>query len=301
MNIAIAGGTGFVGTALVDELIKAHHTVFILTRHPEKYHNQNRVHYIGWLYEGARPENALNNLDVFINLAGESLNSGRWTAKRKQKITESRLIATKEMNRILAACTHKPSVVINASAIGVYGVSDQLTFSETTESIGEDFLAQTVKLWEHEALRSKAYSNRVILARFGLILDQQGGALPMMILPYKLMAGGTMGRGTQWLSWIHIQDVIRGILFCIDQPKISGPVNFTSPEPTQMKPFGQMISSITHRPHWLPVPSFALKLALGEMSMLVLEGQRVQPTKLLHYHFSFSYPTLKQALTDLLT
>lgn len=296
MKIAIAGGTGFVGTALIKELVEENHELFILTRHPEKYKKQAHISYIGWLYDGATPEKELEDLDGFINLAGESLNGGRWTPERKRRIVESRITATREMKRILSTLSKKATFVINASAIGIYGTSDQLTFSETSDSIGDDFLARTVKLWETEALQSSSYSNRVVLTRFGVILDQHSGALPKMVLPYKLMVGGTIGKGTQWLSWIHIEDVVHGIIFCMNHSEITGPVNFTSPQPAQMKEFGQTISSVIHRPHWFPVTEFMLKTTLGDMSILVLEGQRVLPTILLNQQFSFTYPSLQHAL-----
>lgn len=300
MKIAIAGGTGFVGTALIKELLKEHHELFILTRNPEKYKNQEHLSYIGWLYDGATPENKLEDIDGFINLAGEPLNSGRWTSDRKRSILESRITATREMKRILSTLSRKVKFVINASAIGVYGTSNQLTFSETSDSVGDDFLARTVKLWEKESIHSSSYCERVVLARFGVILDKHNGALPMMVLPYKLMAGGTIGKGNQWLSWIHIEDVVHALIFCINHSEISGPVNFTSPHPIQMKEFGEMISSVIHRPHWIPVPEFMLKTMLGDMSILVLEGQHVLPNTLLKHQFSFTYPNLQQALVDIL-
>lgn len=300
MKIAIAGGTGFVGTALIKELLKEHHELFILTRNPKKYKNQEQLSYIGWLYNSATPENKLEDIDGFINLAGEPLNSGRWTSDRKRSILESRITATREMKRILSTLSRKVKFVINASAIGVYGTSNQLTFSETSDSVGDDFLARTVKLWENESLHSSSYCERVVLARFGVILDKHNGALPMMVLPYKLMAGGTIGKGTQWLSWIHIEDVVHALIFCMNHSEISGPVNFTSPHPIQMKEFGQMISSVIHRPHWLPVPEFMLKTMLGDMSILVLEGQQVLPNTLLNHQFSFTYPNLQQALINIL-
>lgn len=193
-------------------------------------------------------------LDGFINLAGESLNDGRWTPERKRRIVESRIDACKEMNRILSTLPNKVSVIINASAIGYYGISDKDAFIESSESIGDDFLARTVKLWEKEAAKSRAYSNRLVLTRFGVILGENGGALPMMVLPYKLFGGGRLGKGNQWLSWIHIQDVVRAISFCISDQGTEGPVNFTAPTPVQMDAFGKTIGTVMHRPHWFPVP-----------------------------------------------
>ncbi|MGE7877583.1 TIGR01777 family oxidoreductase [Peribacillus muralis] len=296
MKIAIAGGSGFVGTALIDELLKENHDLYILTRHPEKYKKQPMLQYIGWLTENAKPENHLAGLDAFINLAGESLNEGRWTPERKRRIVESRVDACKEMNRILSSLPNKVSVIINASAIGYYGISDKDTFTETSESVGDDFLARTVKLWEKEAAKSRPYSNRVVLTRFGVILGENGGALPMMALPYKLFGGGKIGKGNQWLSWIHVQDVVRAISFCISEQGTEGPINFTAPTPVQMDAFGKTIGAVMHRPHWFPVPPIILKSVLGERSILVLEGQNVLPAKLIEQGFTFTFPSLKEAL-----
>ncbi|MGE7906851.1 TIGR01777 family oxidoreductase [Peribacillus sp. NPDC094092] len=300
MKIAIAGGSGFVGSALIDELSKENHEIYILTRHPEKFNKQTNLTYIGWLTEEAKPEKHLAGLDVFINLAGESLNSGRWTPDRKRRIVESRVDASKEMNRIISMLPDKVSVIINASAVGFYGISDDETFTETSEPIGDDFLARTVQLWEKEAAKSRSYSERLVLTRFGVILGEKDGALPMMVLPYKLFGGGKMGKGNQWLSWIHIHDVVRAIIFCMNDQRIEGPVNFTAPNPVQMDTFGKTIGAILHRPHWLPVPPFFLKKLLGEMSMLVLEGQNVLPSKLKEEGFTFNFPTLKEALQNTL-
>lgn len=300
MKIAIAGGSGFVGTALIDELSKENHDIYILTRHPEKLKKQTNLTYISWLTKGAHPEKHLAGLDVFINLAGESLNSGRWTPERKRRIVESRVEASKEMNRIISMLPDKLSVIINASAVGYYGISDDETFTETSGSVGDDFLARTVQLWEKEAAKSSSYSNRLVLTRFGVILGEKDGALPMMVLPYKLFGGGKMGKGNQWLSWIHIHDVVRAIIFCMNDQRIEGPVNFTAPNPVQMDTFGKTIGAVLHRPHWFPVPPFFLKKLLGEMSILVLEGQNVLPTKLKDEGFTFSFPTLKEALQNIL-
>lgn len=300
MKIAIAGGSGFVGTALIDELSKENHDIYILTRHPEKFKKQTNLTYINWLAKEAQPEKHLAGLDVFINLAGESLNSGRWTPERKRRIVESRVEASKEMNRIISMLPDKLSVIINASAVGYYGISDDETFTETSGSVGDDFLARTVQLWEKEAAKSRSYSNRLVLTRFGVILGEKDGALPMMVLPYKLFGGGKMGKGNQWLSWIHIHDVVRAIIFCMNDQRIEGPVNFTAPNPVQMDTFGKTIGAVLHRPHWLPVPPIFLKKLLGEMSILVLEGQNVLPTKLKDEGFTFSFPILKEALQNIL-
>lgn len=300
MKIAIAGGSGFIGKALVDELIKEQHDIYILTRHPNKQESRPRVYQVGWLQPGAVPETCLVGLDVFINLAGESLNSGRWTKDRKRQIVESRIEAAREMHRILSVIPHKISCLINASAIGYYGTSHDEIFTEEFLESGHDFLAHTVKLWEEEASRSRFYCNRLLYTRFGLILGSKEGALPLMVLPYKLYAGGKMGRGTQWISWIHIEDAVRAIVYCLHQDGMQGPINVTAPNPVTMNDFGRTIGTVLSRPHWFPVPPFLLKAALGEKSMLVLEGQKVLPNKLMEAGFSFSHPTLKSALENLL-
>jgi uncharacterized protein len=299
MKITVTGGTGFVGRALTEELTRNGHELFILTRNISKYENHEQITYVQWLNKGDQPAEILEGVDVVINLAGESINSGRWTEERKQRILDSRLTATKEVLKILDQLRKKPQVLINASAVGFYGISNTKTFTEDIEESGEDFLAKTVQQWEAEALQAEKMGIRTVFCRFGIILDQSDGALPRIALPYKLFAGGTVGSGNQWVSWIHLKDVVKGILFIINNDEVKGPVNFTAPNPVKMKEFGQTVGMVLHRPHWLPAPGFALKAALGEMSILVLEGQKVLPQKLLDHGYSFTYGNLKKALEDI--
>jgi uncharacterized protein len=299
MKIAIAGGTGFVGKALTNHLQKQGHDIYILTRKARHSTSEN-IHYIEWLVPQSRPEKYLSSLDAFINLAGEPINSGRWTKKRKQRIISSRLSATKAVLQLIEKLEHKPEVLINASAIGIYGTSWDKGFTETSETTGSDFLAHTVKVWEEEAKKAEQLGVRTVLARFGIILGKEEGALPRIVLPYKFFIGGTIGSGKQWLSWVHIQDVVRAVEFMINNKNISGAVNVTAPHPTKMREFGQTVATVLRRPHWLPVPCFALKLMLGEMSILVLEGQQVLPEKLQKFGFTFSFSCLEEALIDIL-
>ena len=299
MKIVIAGGNGFVGNALTEELIKNHHEVYILTRHAHTAPQKQGVKYIQWLNNGDQPEKQLKNIDVFINLAGESLNSGRWTANRKKRLLDSRLASTKEMVRIITSADKKPLLFLNASAIGYYGTSHKETFTEHTIKHPSDFLSNVTNEWEKAAKELENKHIRTIYMRFGVIIGKNGGALHRMALPYKLFAGGTIGSGEQILSWIHMNDVIQGILFCINNESIEGAVNFTAPEPLKMKEFGKTIGQVMKKPHWLPVPSFALKILLGEMSILVLEGQRVLPEKLCEHGFEFTFPTFEAALRDI--
>jgi uncharacterized protein len=297
MRIAVSGGTGFIGKSLTKELISNGHEVFILTRNPEKHKDKENIHHVQWLKEGNQPENILVNIDAFINLAGESINGGRWTDKRKQQILDSRMEATQEMIRM--AKSVQPHTFINASAIGYYQASKLITHTEKSQDIADDFLAQTVKQWEDKASEANHLGIRTIYTRFGIILGKDEGALPRIALPYKLYAGGTVGTGEQWMSWIHLNDTVRAIRFVLEKNDIQGPINLTAPSPVTMKEFGQTLAKVLNRPHWIPAPAFAIKAALGEMSTLVLEGQKVIPTVLIDHGFLFTYSTLEHALTNI--
>ena len=299
MKIAIAGGTGFIGKALMSYLQKQGHDIYILTRKKGMSTAEN-VHYVEWLTPESKPEAEIPSLNAIVNLAGEPINNGRWTKERKKQIVSSRLYATKKVVDLISKLDRKPEVLINASAIGIYGISREEVFTEATLKVGSDFLAQTVKAWEEEAKEAEQFGVRTVLARFGIVLDREEGALPRMVMPYRLFIGGKVGPGEQWVSWLHIRDAVRAIGFMINNKNISGAVNLTSPQPVTMEEFGRTIAHVLHRPHWLPVPSFALNLLFGEMSMLVLEGQRVLPEKIQKLGFDFSFPSLEEALFDIL-
>ncbi|MEN1938179.1 TIGR01777 family oxidoreductase [Paenibacillus sp. 102] len=297
MKIAISGGTGFIGKALANFLSLKGYTIYILTRKKRKNPLNSNICYIQW--DTRSHKFPLTSIDVVVNLAGESINNGRWTKKQKENIVASRLHTTNSLIRQLQTLQKKPHTFINASAIGYYGTSETKTFTEQNKENGSDFLATTVKLWEEAASNATSLGIRTIYTRFGIVLGKDGGALPKMLLPYKLFIGGTIGSGNQWLSWIHLDDVIRMIDFAIHTKEIEGPLNITAPEPTTMKEFGKTLSVMTHRPHWLPVPSFVLHALLGEMSMLVLQGQYVLPDKAMKHGYQYSFSTLKHALQNI--
>ncbi|ELK48824.1 TIGR01777 family oxidoreductase [Halobacillus sp. BAB-2008] len=299
MKIAVTGGTGFVGSQLTDQLVKAGHDIYILTRSPEKHENQERVTYVGWLKDEYQPENHLPALDAIVNLAGQSLNSGRWTEERKQSILESRIKATEGVLTLIDRLPQPPEVLVNASAVGFYGSSHTKTFTEETTEPGNDFLADVTVRWENLASQAADKGVRTVYVRFGIILGEQG-ALPKMILPYKCMIGGNLGSGEQWMSWIHIRDVVGLLTFALHHKDTQGPLNATAPNPIRNKDFGRTLAEVMNRPHWLPAPSFALKAALGDMSTLLLDGQSVLPKKALSAGYEFEYPELKAALTSIL-
>lgn len=297
MKIAITGGTGFLGSVLTELLLEKGHEVFILTRSNKQ--KEQGITYVQWLADGAKPEAQLEGIDAIVNLAGTSINDGMWTDKQKKKIYESRISATKEVLRIISALEKKPEVLVNASATGIYPASEHKTYTEADREYGKDFLAETVQAWESLAEQAQLDGVRTAYGRFGILLGKDQGALPLMALPYKLFAGGTVGTGRQWLSWVHVRDTARAILFAIEQKELSGPFNVTAPNPQRMKAFGKEIARALGRPHWIPAPSFALKTALGDKSRLVLEGRRVLPTILLEQGFRFEFPNLPDALADI--
>ena len=299
MKIVIAGGSGFIGQKLTDLLLAEGHTIVILTRKEKK--SSVKVQYVKWLSDGASPENEIKNVDAFINLAGVSINDGRWNKSHQKQIYESRMTATDELLRIISSLTEKPSVLINASAIGIYPASVKNVYTESSTEIADDFLGKTVHDWENKAKQLVEHSIRTVFMRFGVVLGKEGGALPLMALPYKLFVGGKVGSGEQWVSWIHVTDVVRAICFALENNRLSGAVNVTSPSPLQMNDFGKTIGAVLHRPHWFPVPSLVMKTVLGQKSALVLEGQHVMPQVLMEEGFEFTFPSLKPALEDLLT
>ena len=296
VKIVIAGGTGLVGQRLQTLLKKQQAEIIVLTSSGENK-VVDGVRYVKWM-DGKIPE-GLEDTTAFINLAGVSLNAGRWTPKQKSKILTSRLQTTNEITRIMKTLNKKPSVFVNASAVGIYKPSETEIYTEQHEAKVTDFLSDVVYQWEQAALQANEMGIRTCTMRFGVILERDAGAFPLMLLPYQLFVGGTIGSGKQWVSWIHAEDVARAILFAIEHQLFDGPINTVSPNPLRMRDFGKVIAEVFRRPHYFPVPSTLLKIALGEKSMLVLEGQYVIPEKLNEEGFTFKFPTLQEALHDL--
>ncbi|OZB96073.1 TIGR01777 family oxidoreductase [Paenibacillus sp. XY044] len=296
MKVAICGGTGFIGSALSEHLLQNGQEVIVVTRKlPPGQTRDPRLTLYTWDQIAHHPE-LMEGLDAVVNLAGSSL-SQRWTAKAKDSIIQSRLTTVDAIDKLVAELHSKPGVVIQASAIAVYGTSWTDTFDENSPTRVMDFPSDVVSQWEDAA--DKIQGVRLVKLRIGVVLGNQGGAFPIMCLPYRLGVGGKIGSGRQWLSWIHLEDIVRLIEFCMTHPAAEGPVNATAPEPVTNDQFGRAVGRAYHRPHWFPVPSFMMKAVLGEQSLIILEGQRILPAKALALGFEFRYPRLQEALDNL--
>lgn len=298
MKYVICGGSGFIGHELTEYWLQGGHQIIVVGRkQPESQTAaQPGLSFLTWDSLASNPELA-EGADALVNLAGSSL-SQRWTPSGKKAIMQSRLETVSAVAKLLNALKNKPSVVIQSSAVAIYGTSLQGTYDEISPAHVMDFPSEVVKTWE--AAADDAYKNvRMVKLRTGVVLGNESGAFPKMKLPYMLGFGGKIGSGKQWLSWIDLTDIVRLIDFCVQTPGIEGPVNATAPNPVTNEAFGKMIGKVYHRPHWFPIPAFLLKTAVGELSEILLEGQRVLPAKALQYGFSFTYPTLQLSLEHL--
>ncbi|MFS0514224.1 TIGR01777 family oxidoreductase [Nostoc sp. UIC 10607] len=306
MKVAITGATGFVGSHLVQQLHGEGHRIVVLTRNTafaqkvfpsEAFPNLEILAYTP--HASGSWQSVIASCDGVVNLAGEPIGEGRWTSERKQEILNSRKLGTQKIVEAIANANPKPSVLINASAIGYYGTSETATFDETSLS-GNDFLAQVCQAWEAEARKVKDAGVRLVILRFGIVLGN-GGALGKMIPPFKLFAGGPIGSGRQWFSWIHIDDLVNLILQALTKPEIEGVYNATAPNPVRMADLSQTLGQVMNRPSWLPVPAFAIEALLGDGAIVVLEGQQVLPKRTVETGFEYKYPNLQSALTQILT
>jgi uncharacterized protein len=301
MKVAIAGGTGFVGRRLVERLLETGHEVLVLTRNAANARSRLSPNVQVLECNVQKPgdwQNALSGYDGVVNLAGHPIAESRWTSAVKAEILNSRQLATQNLVHAIATASSKPSVLVNASAIGYYGSSESASFDEAS-SPGNDFLAQVCQTWEAEATKVKAADVRLVILRIGIVVGN-GGAIAKMIPPFKLYGGGPIGNGKQWFSWIAREDLVNLILYALTQPSMSGTYNATAPHPVHMAELCQILGEVLQRPSWLPVPDIALKLLLGEGAQVVLEGQHVLPKNTQASGFQFQYPELKPALESFL-
>jgi hypothetical protein len=293
MKVLISGGSGVVGGALTGALRADGNTVCHLVRPGgEAGPGDVRWNPLSALVDVP----AIEGFDAVVNLNGASIADGRWTPKRKTILRSSRVDSTRVLVDALSHLKQPPRVFVCASATGYYGNRGDEVLTETS-GYGNDFLAILCRAWEGEAARAASSGIRTVIARFGIVLSAGGGALPRMLTPFKVGAGGRLGSGKQWMSWIALEDVVRVLRAAIDDARWNGPVNLVSPEPVRNSEFTRVLASVLHRPAIFPAPALALRLALGEMAdALLLSSQRVQPERLQQYGFAFRYENLEAAL-----
>lgn len=291
-RVLVTGGTGFVGHRLQSALVASGHTLTVVTRSPERHRTaRSGVEYAAWLPDLARHQ-------AVVHLAGEPLFDRRWNAAVKAEIRASRVDSTRRLVEAMRAAATRPEVFVCASAVGYYGDrgDEQLTESAAP---GSTYLAEVCQAWEAEARRAEELGVRVVRVRIGVVLGAGGGALARLLLPFKLGVGGPIGSGAQWFPWIHRSDLCDLIVRAVDDPSISGALNGVAPEPVTNRDFARALGRALHRPAFLPTPAFALRLALGEVTDVLLESQRCVPHAAQAAGFQFRFPGIDAALADI--
>ena len=301
MKVLVTGATGFVGKRLVRRLVSLGHRVSILTRDTEIARKRLPLicDFHKWEPELYPPSSqAFNEVDAVVHLAGENIADGRWSESRKNKIKDSRVLSTRNLVSTLKSMENSPDTFVSASAVGFYGKNKPVELYEDLDS-GKDFLANVCKEWEHEAFVTGKSSIRTIALRIGIVLGYEGGAMKKMLPPFWVGAGGNLGDGTQWMSWIHVNDLVEIIIHSLENKEVQGVYNATSPEPVTNKEFTKCLAKALRRPALIPVPKFALKLILGEMSDLLLGSLKVSSKKIIESGYKFQFPDLTSSLNDI--
>jgi uncharacterized protein (TIGR01777 family) len=299
MRVTLTGATGRLGTQLVHAMRERGDEVTVLSRSPDRAREQLGVDAQAWdPGAGPAPAAALAGRDAVVHLAGEDL-AQRWNEDAKRRILESRELGTRNLVEGLRAAEPRPGVLVSASAVGYYGSRGDERLDEDAPA-GDDFPASVCAAWEREAVVAEELGLRVVRVRTGVVLDAEGGALEKMLPPFKLGLGGPVAGGRQYVSWIHVDDVIGIYLHAIDEPAWSGPVNATAPEPATNRELSKALGRALHRPAVAPVPGLAVKLLYGEMATLVISGQRAVPRRALEGGYEFRHPELGEALRSVL-
>ncbi|MFM7470226.1 MAG: TIGR01777 family oxidoreductase [Nodosilinea sp.] len=303
MKIVITGATGFVGSRLVERLQEQGHSIVVLTR--SATHGRQvfplqafpQVEIVPYTPLESGPWQAvLDGCDAVINLAGAPI-SERWTDAHKRQIIDSRQVGTQKLVEALAQASDRPQAWINASAIGYYGTSETASFDETSQPIENDFLSRVCQAWETAAQAVQNYGPRLVILRLGIVLGR-GGAVAKMLPPFRLFAGGPIGTGRQWFSWIHREDLVNLILRAVGDNQMEGVYNATAPNPVPMADFCKTLGQVLNRPSWLPVPDFILETMLGDGAQVVLKGQQVLPKRVQAIGFPYQYSHVKEALME---
>jgi uncharacterized protein (TIGR01777 family) len=307
MKIIVSGGTGLIGNLFVQNMVGDGHEVIILSRSPDRYDDVFGEHVQLVQWDGRNTGDWITHIegaDAVVNLAGESSSGSgflpdRWSAEKKQRILDSRVAAGEALAAAVEIADSKPDVLVQASAVGYYGSTGDTVITESSPP-GQDFLASVTVDWESSTEAIEDMGVRHIIARLGLVLSTEDGALPRLLLPSRLFAGGWFGSGEQWWPWIHINDTVRALRFLIENEAAKGPFNITAPNPVTNRNFGKALGRALDRPSVMPVPAFALRMALGEVASTVLEGQRAVPQRLLEMGFMFRYADIDMALNNLI-
>lgn len=301
MRVIITGGTGLIGRALTSSLAADDHEVYVLSRDPSRHVDlPATAKLVQW--DGLSPagwQSIVDGADAVVNLAGEGIADARWTDERKKRIYAGRINAGKAVIDALAAASVKPRVLVQASAVGYYGPHGDEVLTEASAP-GKDFLAQVCFDWEASTAAAPRIGIRRPVIRTGIVLSNQGGAWPKIVLPFKLFAGGPMGDGRQYWPWIHMDDQIRAIRFVMQHADADGPFNLTAPEPLTNKDFAKTLGKVMRRPAFIPAPGVAIRIAFGEMATMLLDGQRALPRHLEMLGFQFTHPTAETAFRALL-
>jgi uncharacterized protein (TIGR01777 family) len=299
MHVVVSGGSGFVGTRLASGLIARGHQVTVLTRDASRSrdHLHPKVVVVSWA-PGAEWEHVVDGAGGLVNLAGENL-AKRWTKKTKERIVASRVGALERLLHAVEKAKERPSVLVSASAVGYYGPRGDEELTEESAP-GDDFLARTCRSWEEAALRFEGLGMRVATPRFGLVLGEEGGALAKMLPPFRAGLGGPLGNGKQWISWIHADDLVSLLVLALESPDAKGAINAVAPAPVRMNDFARALGRALHRPAFFRVPARVLKAGLGEMSTVVLDGQRVLPARAEALGFTFRHHEIGEALRSTL-
>ncbi len=300
-NVLVTGGTGFIGTRVCTALHEQGDTVRVLSRNPTRAQTKLKWarEVYGWTPETEKlPSEATSDVKAVVHLAGETI-AGKWNAEKKRRIRDSRVLTTRNLVTSFKAADTKPDVLVCASAIGYYGGSGEEHLTEVSPA-GTDFLAEVCQEWETEAQKAIEFGIRVVMVRIGLVLGLGGGLLAQVLLPFKMGVGGILGSGQQWMSWIHVDDVVGIVLHALENGEICGPLNATAPVPVRNTEFTKTLGTVLRRPTLFPVPTFGLRLMMGEFADFVVLSQNVLPEKTEVSGYEFRYRTLEPALRDLL-
>ncbi len=301
MRILIAGGTGLIGRALIDRFLEEQHQVWVLTRNPKRKHPPLGVNLVPW--DGCTTsgwEVLVSNMDVIINLAGDTIGSWPWSKEKKNRIIQSRVSSGRVLVQAIQKANNRPKTFIQASAVGYYGLHADEKITETTPA-GADFLSEICQKWESSTEEVEKLGVRRVVIRTGIVLFNDGGILPQFMFPIRFFIGGPIGNGRQGIPWIHIADEVGAISHLINNAAARGIYNLSAPHPLSNRDFGRALANQMKRPYWLPVSAFVIRVIFGEMSVLLLQGHFMYPKRLLESGYHFLFPEAKVALHHLLS